>query len=100
MKEFEAMWEGVEERVSEIVFRMEDADEVQDTVWVIGSAVHEAAPRLQAPEAQSGGAPEEIKQEKKVETIRNMGERIGRNDPCSCGSGKKFKNCCMRTNAV
>lgn len=24
-------------------------------------------------------------------------EKIGRNDPCPCGSGKKFKNCCMRT---
>lgn len=23
--------------------------------------------------------------------------RVGRNDPCPCGSGKKFKNCCMRT---
>ena len=23
--------------------------------------------------------------------------RIGRNDPCPCGSGKKFKHCCMRT---
>jgi uncharacterized protein YecA (UPF0149 family) len=22
--------------------------------------------------------------------------RIGRNDPCPCGSGKKFKSCCMR----
>ena len=22
--------------------------------------------------------------------------RIGRNDPCPCGSGKKFKTCCMR----
>jgi SEC-C motif len=22
--------------------------------------------------------------------------KIGRNDPCPCGSGKKFKNCCMR----
>ncbi|NBR04303.1 MAG: preprotein translocase subunit SecA [Planctomycetes bacterium] len=99
MKEFEAMWDGVEERVSEIVFRMEDADEVQDTVWVIGSATHESAPRLQAPESQSG-APEEIKQEKKVETIRNTGERIGRNDPCTCGSGKKYKNCCMRSNAI
>ena len=20
--------------------------------------------------------------------------KVGRNDPCSCGSGKKFKNCC------
>ena len=23
-------------------------------------------------------------------------ERVGRNDPCPCGSGKKFKNCCAR----
>ena len=21
-------------------------------------------------------------------------EKVGRNDPCPCGSGKKFKNCC------
>ncbi|HEV7280661.1 MAG TPA: DUF1186 domain-containing protein [Pirellulaceae bacterium] len=28
------------------------------------------------------------------ETIRNKGPRIGRNDPCPCGSGKKFKKCC------
>ncbi len=26
-------------------------------------------------------------------TIRNQSKKIGRNDPCSCGSGKKFKNC-------
>ncbi len=24
-------------------------------------------------------------------------EKIGRNDPCPCGSGKKYKNCCMLT---
>lgn len=23
-------------------------------------------------------------------------EKIGRNDPCLCGSGKKYKNCCMQ----
>src|SRR5262249_21385156 len=23
-------------------------------------------------------------------------QRVGRNDPCACGSGKKFKNCCMK----
>ncbi len=26
--------------------------------------------------------------------IRREGPRIGRNDPCPCGSGKKFKKCC------
>jgi hypothetical protein len=29
--------------------------------------------------------------------IRNPGSRIGRNDPCPCGSGKKYKRCCMTT---
>ena len=24
-------------------------------------------------------------------------DRVGRNDPCPCGSGKKFKKCCGRT---
>ena len=24
------------------------------------------------------------------------GEKIGRNDPCPCGSGKKYKQCCGR----
>jgi hypothetical protein len=28
-----------------------------------------------------------------VEPIRNTGPRIGRNDPCWCGSGKKYKKC-------
>ncbi|MFR6395306.1 MAG: SEC-C metal-binding domain-containing protein [Oscillospiraceae bacterium] len=23
-------------------------------------------------------------------------QKIGRNDPCPCGSGKKYKNCCGR----
>jgi hypothetical protein len=30
------------------------------------------------------------------ETIRNSGPRIGRNDPCPCGSGKKYKKCCAK----
>ncbi|MFW5781112.1 MAG: anaerobic sulfatase-maturation protein [Bacteroidota bacterium] len=25
----------------------------------------------------------------------NPGKEVGRNDPCHCGSGKKFKNCCI-----
>lgn len=29
-------------------------------------------------------------------TIRNSKERIGRNDPCPCGCGKKYKNCLKR----
>ncbi|MCL2690574.1 MAG: SEC-C metal-binding domain-containing protein [Chitinispirillia bacterium] len=25
---------------------------------------------------------------------------MNRNDPCTCGSGKKYKKCCMRTEVV
>lgn len=24
-----------------------------------------------------------------------MNQKVGRNDPCSCGSGKKYKSCCL-----
>ena len=27
-----------------------------------------------------------------------MNKALGRNDPCSCGSGKKYKNCCLLKN--
>ena len=30
-------------------------------------------------------------------TVRRVVPKIGRNDPCPCGSGKKFKQCCGRT---
>jgi uncharacterized protein len=30
------------------------------------------------------------------ETVRRSTPKVGRNDPCPCGSGKKFKNCCGR----
>ena len=26
--------------------------------------------------------------------VKREGPKIGRNDPCSCGSGKKYKKCC------
>ena len=32
----------------------------------------------------------------KQETIRRDMPKVGRNDPCPCGSGKKYKNCCGR----
>ncbi len=30
-----------------------------------------------------------------VGTIRKQERRVGRNDPCPCESGKKFKHCCI-----
>ncbi|HPF55407.1 MAG TPA: SEC-C metal-binding domain-containing protein, partial [Clostridiales bacterium] len=34
------------------------------------------------------------KEKKAVTTVVNKGKKIGRNDPCPCGSGKKYKKCC------
>jgi len=51
--------------------------------------------------AFEGKTPAEVSKEnpslasfKKVETYRRSEPRIGRNDPCPCGSGKKYKKCC------
>ncbi|MCQ2981367.1 MAG: preprotein translocase subunit SecA [Treponemataceae bacterium] len=35
------------------------------------------------------------RQGESVTVVRNM-PKVGRNDPCPCGSGKKYKNCCGR----
>jgi len=44
------------------------------------------------------GGPEEPKEEKEeppiIITIRRDMPKVGRNEPCPCGSGKKFKKCC------
>ena len=32
----------------------------------------------------------------KAKPITRPGSKLGRNDPCPCGSGKKYKKCCMR----
>ena len=34
--------------------------------------------------------------ERKQETVRRDTPKVGRNDPCPCGSGKKYKHCCGR----
>ncbi len=34
--------------------------------------------------------------DRKQETVRRDTPKVGRNDPCPCGSGKKYKNCCGR----
>jgi len=33
-------------------------------------------------------------EEKKGKTVINKSNKVGRNDPCPCGSGKKYKKCC------
>jgi hypothetical protein len=43
---------------------------------------------------ESEGAPEDGFNEEPPDTIVRHDEKVGRNDPCPCGSGKKYKKCC------
>jgi preprotein translocase subunit SecA len=101
MRLFDQMWLSIGERITDVIFRMEAMDdELVASSWVETSARHdefnvtqtlleEKQADLEAAD-RAGAAPPEPK------TIRNRVEKAGRNDPCPCGSGKKFKNCCMR----
>ena len=96
MRTFELMWSSVDERVTDLVFRMEQVDDSVSSTFVESEAIHEEAPDAADIADQQQAAIDGTQTDKKPEPIRNRIERVGRNDPCPCGSGKKFKNCCMR----
>ncbi len=77
---------------------MENLDEeFVSSTWVETSARHAAATPATEIGAQQQQAIDASQQgDVKVEPIRNRGQRVGRNDPCPCGSGKKYKQCCLR----
>jgi preprotein translocase subunit SecA len=48
----------------------------------------------EAPSAFARAEPEEAKGGgDSVQTVRREGKKVGRNDPCPCGSGRKYKKC-------
>jgi hypothetical protein len=102
MQEFETMWEGVRDRITEAVFRIEEMgdEEAQAALWAGARESHQAAiTAMQARQAQDAEASMQTNtssEGKKAEPIRNIGQKVGRNDPCPCGSGKKYKNCHMK----
>ena len=44
--------------------------------------------------AQASHGDEVSAAEVKKKPVTKDGKKVGRNDPCPCGSGKKYKNCC------
>jgi preprotein translocase subunit SecA len=87
---FEEMVGRVRTSVTELLFRMQ----------VARDAAPEPAPRPVAPAPRrtpgvtlSRGTPE-----RKPEAART-GQKVGRNDVCPCGSGKKYKKCCLAKGA-
>ena len=59
----------------------------QETAKITGAA-------LEAINSVDGG--KKISTPEYSQTVVNEGPKVGRNDPCPCGSGKKYKNCCGR----
>ncbi len=97
MKIFEQMWTSVGERITDLIFRMEQLDEgFVGSTWKESEAIHEDAQGAGEIAAQQEAAIEGTEVDHKPKPIRNREQRVGRNDPCPCGSGKKFKACCMR----
>ena len=47
-------------------------------------------------QAQAGGPPPKKEAPRKQQPFKRKGGKIGPNDPCPCGSGKKYKKCCGR----
>ncbi|MFO0909638.1 MAG: preprotein translocase subunit SecA [Isosphaeraceae bacterium] len=111
MKIFMEMWNGVSDKVTDLVFRVEQFD--PDFLNYLGSrwqldraqTIHDAPSEASAPASGGIRAQQEAAiaasqgNDKKSEPVRNVGKKVGRNDPCPCGSGKKFKACCMRKEA-
>jgi preprotein translocase subunit SecA len=36
-----------------------------------------------------------VEAQRAARPVKTAGAKVGRNDPCPCGSGKKYKHCCM-----
>jgi len=117
MKIFAEMWRGVSDKVTDLVFRVEQFDpeflSYLGARWQLDRAqtIHHSAPSELAVAAappkssvqeqqEAGIAASQHPEERKHEPLRNLGKKVGRNDPCPCGSGKKFKACCMRKEAA
>ena len=85
---FDEMINNIKLDVTKILMHIRAAGDTkrQETVKITGAA-------LEAIHSVDGGSKIGTDVDR---TVRNEGPKIGRNDPCPCGSGKKYKNCCGR----
>jgi len=83
---FDEMINDIKFDVTKILMHIRQQGEVkrQETVKITGEA-------LEAIHSVDGGSKIGTDVDR---TVRNEGPKVGRNDPCPCGSGKKYKNCC------
>ena len=96
MKAFDDMWGRIGQQVTSAIFRLEkQSPDFVGSLWQVTSTVHEEVTDdydySEAP-GEHESAPEPA--QKSIEPIVNQQPKVGRNDPCPCGSGKKYKKCC------
>jgi preprotein translocase subunit SecA len=98
MKAFEVMWDRIGEDVTRAIFRLEqESPQFVGNLWAITGTTHQEAASVAEEfggDAQQAEQREPGQQVQTIEPIRNRQEKVGRNDPCPCGSGKKYKKCC------
>jgi preprotein translocase subunit SecA len=83
---FTEMMDRIYENIVSILFRVEVHDE---------GDIQRRRQRTQSTRVQYGHGSAPAQQPQKQATVRRVVAKVGRNDPCPCGSGKKYKNCCL-----
>lgn len=98
MKAFDLIWKRISSEVTQYIFRLEkESPGFVGSLWTITATTHEAPPvDIVSYDEGSEQAANTSSEPVAIEPIRNRTERVGRNEPCPCGSGKKFKNCHMK----
>jgi preprotein translocase subunit SecA len=91
---FNEMLEAIEDRVTDIIFKVRlEAGARARSVWRVSQTAHDEVGQFAMAERQRAAA-QAPQGEQKVKQIKLEGPKVGRNDPCPCGSGKKYKKCC------
>ena len=90
---FSEMLSNIEERVTDIIFKVHlEAGARARSVWQVSQTAHDEVGQFAMAERQRAAA-QAPQGEVKVKQIKLEGPKVGRNDPCPCGSGKKYKKC-------
>ena len=96
---FQEMLSTIEDRVTDVVFRVHlEAGARARSVWNVSQTTHDEVGQFSMTEQQREAA-QASQGEQKVKQIRLEQPKVGRNDPCPCGSGKKYKKCCGKDTA-
>ena len=90
---FEEMISDIREEVVKYCYNVTVTTRTERTSRILSQESSKAEYRDEDTANGPDAAPEE---EKHQETVHRKAPKVGRNDPCPCGSGKKYKNCCGR----